>query len=131
MKGVLKTRVGYTGGAKKNPSYRSLGDHTETVQILYNPNIITYERLLNEFFNNHSFGIKKKKQYKSAIWYQNETEKQLIENKINQLKKKGRTVKTTVDKLGTFYLAETYHQKVCMYFFIFFMHFSFKFCNIL
>ena len=108
---MLKTRVGYTGGSKNNPSYHSLGDHTETVQVLFDPKVVSYEILLNQFFDNHNFGIKKKRQYKSAIWYQNESEKKLIESKMNQLTKQGRNVATTVNKLGVFYLAETYHQK--------------------
>lgn len=41
-KGVIRTKVGYTGGSSKNPTYRSMGDHTETVELQYDPNEITY-----------------------------------------------------------------------------------------
>ena len=52
--GVIATRVGYAGGTKKDPTYRSMGDHSETVQIDYDPDAITYGGLLAEFWGEPS-----------------------------------------------------------------------------
>lgn len=53
-KGVIRTRVGFTGGKKENPAYKNLGDHTEAVDVDYDPNIVSYEQLLELFWSNHN-----------------------------------------------------------------------------
>ena len=53
MEGVLRTRVGYTGGATEDPIYHRLGDHSETVEMEFDPVIISYEELLNVFWRSH------------------------------------------------------------------------------
>lgn len=52
-KGVIRTRVGFTGGTKDLPQYRNLGDHTEAIELDYDPNEITYDKLLDIFWTHH------------------------------------------------------------------------------
>ncbi|EGD72252.1 methionine sulfoxide reductase A [Salpingoeca rosetta] len=115
MPGVLRTRVGYTGGHKSNPTYYSLGDHTEAVQIEFDPKVVTFEQLLDKFWVQHDASRKSSRQYQSALWYQTEDQKQAILKAIEAEEKKaryrGRKIATHVAPLGPFYLAEDYHQK--------------------
>jgi len=69
QKGVIRTRVGYAGGEKKDPTYRDLGKHTETVLVEYNPEKISYDKLLELFWKNHDYNRKRKPQYASKIFY--------------------------------------------------------------
>jgi peptide-methionine (S)-S-oxide reductase len=102
------TRVGYTGGSKPHPTYHSLGDHTETLQVDYDPNLVSYEELLEVFWNNHNPTRPVwSQQYKSAVFYHNEAQKEAI----LQTKAKRGKVHTEVIVASTFYLAEDYHQK--------------------
>ncbi|MFB6190699.1 MAG: peptide-methionine (S)-S-oxide reductase, partial [Candidatus Nanohaloarchaea archaeon] len=55
LEGVVRTRVGYAGGEKKDPTYKDLGNHTETVLVEYDPERIGYEDLLDVFWENHDF----------------------------------------------------------------------------
>ena len=115
-KGVIWTRVGYCGGKKKWPTYYSIGKYTEAVQIKYDPSILTYEQLLDEFFEEHSYYNKiRSTQYKSGCWYVDDKQKQAIDKKVAQIKatKKGiyANVATTIEPLNTFYKAEEYHQQ--------------------
>eukprot|EP01084_Bolivina_argentea_P059432 108536_1 len=113
-KGVMWTRVGYTGGKKKWPTYHSIGNHTEAVQIKYDPNIISYDDLLNEFFVEHSYYNKSSTQYKSGCWYNSQQQYESIQKKCQQIKdtKKGiyANIHTTIEPLTEFYRAEEYHQ---------------------
>ena len=112
LKGVVKTRVGYSGGKKKNPSYHNLDDHTETVEITFDPKIISFEKLLKHFWKEHDPTIQQATQYKSAIFYQNEEQKKIAEKSKKELEKNlGREVVTEINKVGVFYPAEEYHQK--------------------
>lgn len=112
LKGVSKTRVGYAGGKKKNPSYHNLGDHTETVEITFDPKIISFEELLKHFWKQHDPTVQEVTQYKSVIFYQNEEQKKLAEKSKQEAEKKlGRKIVTEIIKAGTFYQAEEYHQK--------------------
>ena len=79
-------RVGYAGGSKKNPSYYSLGDHTETVEVDYDPNETNYEEMLSMFWNNHNPTVKCKRQYMSAIFYHDEEQKNLAEKTMKEVK---------------------------------------------
>ncbi len=73
LQGVLATRVGYTGGTAPSPTYKSVcgGDgHTEGIRVTFDPAVVSYEQLLNVFFEEHNpTGRRGKVQYKSAIWY--------------------------------------------------------------
>jgi len=113
MEGVFRTRVGYAGGAKENPTYHHLGDHTETVEMDFDPRIISYEDLLNVFWKNHDpHGRPWSRQYMSAIFYHNEEQKKLaMESLERERSTKGAVVYTEILPASGFYSAEDYHQK--------------------
>jgi len=115
QKGVLRTRVGYCGGTKANPTYKDLGDHTEAIEIQFDPENIKYEDLLNLFWNNHEYGLttKIKKQYASIIFYHSEGQKKIAEEsrKTEQKNRKDEKIITEIVAASEFYAAEDYHQK--------------------
>ncbi|PTX17437.1 peptide methionine sulfoxide reductase msrA/msrB [Halanaerobium congolense] len=113
LKGVVRTRVGYAGGEMKDPRYTKIGDHTETVQIDYDPDQISYRELVEIFFNSHNaFAEAYSRQYASLILYHNEEQRQTaVEVKENLEAERNREVKTVIKELDRFYLAENYHQK--------------------
>lgn len=113
MEGVIRTRVGYSGGTKPSPTYRSLGDHTETVQIDYDPARITYELLLNVFWESHDPTERSwSKQYRNVIFYHNDEQKRIAEKTRDRIAAQlGRQVRTEIVLASTFYPAEDYHQK--------------------
>ena len=117
--GVVKTQVGYTGGAVKNPTYENHEGHAEAVEIEYDPNLTTYKKLLDFFFQIHNpttlnqQGNDKGTSYRSAIFYGNDEEKKEAENFIGIVNESGRwkdPVITTLEPLREFYPAEEYHQ---------------------
>jgi peptide-methionine (S)-S-oxide reductase len=104
--------VGFTGGQKKGPTYYSLGDHTETIEIHYDPEQISYSSLLSLFWLNHDPTRCASRQYMSAIFYHNDQQKQLAEkSKEEEQAKRSRKLQTRIAKAETFYNAEDYHQK--------------------
>ncbi|CAG2118036.1 unnamed protein product, partial [Medioppia subpectinata] len=109
---VIRTRVGYTGGTTLNPTYHKLGDHTETIDIQYDPNVTTFEKILDIFWANHSPTVCHKRQYMSAIFYHNSEQKQLAEESMKEAQKKlTQPIQTRILPLDVFYEAEDYHQK--------------------
>jgi len=110
---VVRTRVGYAGGTKENPTYRYLGDHSETIQIDYDPSAISYEDLLDVFWSSHRPTQPAwSRQYMSAIFYEDEHQKKLaLGSKARAEEALGQTLYTEVLPLERFYLAEDYHQK--------------------
>ncbi|CRL07045.1 CLUMA_CG019985, isoform A [Clunio marinus] len=114
-KGILRTRVGYCGGTKLNPVYRNLGDHTEAIDIDYDPKTISYLEILNLFWNNHEYGLttKIKKQYASIIFYHSEDQKRIAEeSRVHEQKiRSNEKIITTIVEAGEFHSAEDYHQK--------------------
>ena len=99
-----------------NPTYYDLGNHSETIEIDYEPAKISYEELLDVFWDSHSptsppYSI----QYKSAIFYHNEEQKRLaVETKEQQEIKRGKSIYTEIVPYSRFYLAEDYHQKYAL-----------------
>lgn len=109
--GVVRTQVGYTGGNKTNPTYKDLGEHTETVQVVYNPEEVSYEQLLQVFWDSHDPTVKAvPTQYESIIFYHNEEQKDAAIRSKNNLKL-DENIQTDIRPLREFYLAEEYHQK--------------------
>jgi peptide-methionine (S)-S-oxide reductase len=110
---VVRTRVGYAGGTKRNPNYHSLGDHAETLQIDYDPAQISYERLLDIFWENHdSLQPPWSRQYMAIIFYHNEDQKRLaVKSKEREGTLRKGEIFTEIVPAGEFYLAEDYHQK--------------------
>ena len=111
LDGVERTRVGYAGGSDENPTYQDLGDHTETVQIDYNPEEISYEELLDVFWNSHSPVVKKKPQYRSVIFYHTDKQKRKAEKSLEEKEEKVSPGETEVEPMKKFYIAEDHHQK--------------------
>lgn len=111
--GVIKTTVGYSGGKTPNPNYDDIGDHTETIQIEFDPSVISYEKLLEYFWMNHdpTYAMKKV-QYRSVIFAQDDEQKKIAQKSLVEAQKNfKRPITTSIEKAGTFYRAEEYHQK--------------------
>jgi len=124
LDGVIKTTVGYLGGNLKNPSYKDVctgaTGHAEVVQIEFDPEIISYQELLDVFWKMHNPTSLNKQgpdigtQYRSAIFYHSEAQKRMAEQSKSDLNAKGvynRPIVTEITKTSTFYKAEDYHQK--------------------
>ena len=110
--GVLKTTVGYAGGTSENPTYENLGDHAETIEIVFDNSIISYEELLNKFWNLHNPSVSEVKQYSSFIFTNSDIQKANSEKSKEVFEKEtGKTVLTQICKATKFYRAEEYHQK--------------------
>jgi methionine-S-sulfoxide reductase len=105
--------VGYAGGEAKNPDYGNIGDHTETVQVDYDPRRISYEDLLALFWESHRPGQRAwRRQYMNAVFYHDEKQRLAALNSKAQVEEKtGRAVHTQILPLRSFTLAEAYHQK--------------------
>jgi methionine-S-sulfoxide reductase len=111
LPGVIATRVGYSGGKKENPTYHNLGDQSETIEIEFDPKIITYTEILKNFFSQHDPKAQEKTQYLSAIFYLNSEQKKEAETAKEDAEKALGKITTVVEPFGKFYLAEEYHQK--------------------
>ena len=105
--------MGYAGGSKTNPTYRDLGDHSETIQIDYDPTLISYQELLDVFWSSHSPTARPWSQhYASIIFFHNEEQKRLAEASLDrEVEARGKTIYTEILPFEQFTLAETYHQK--------------------
>jgi len=110
---VVRTRVGYSGGTKKSPTYHDLGDHTETIQLDYDPTQISYKELLEIFWESHNPGSRSwSRQYMAAIFFHNDQQKKLaLETKDQVAARIKDEVYTQILPATAFYLAEDYHQK--------------------
>lgn len=121
LKGVLSVTPGYTGGAKDNPSYEEVSTestgHAEAIQIIFDPNTISYETLLEVFFKTHDptqlnrQGHDTGEQYRSEIFYMNENQKKSAENTIQKFQPEfDKKIVTKISKFDNFYEAEDYHK---------------------
>mmetsp|Transcript_30665 Transcript_30665/g.29276 ORF Transcript_30665/g.29276 Transcript_30665/m.29276 type:complete len:235 (+) Transcript_30665:62-766(+) len=117
MPGIIESQVGYSGGANTNPSYKTVlsGDgHIEAVKIQYDDTEITYEQILDVFFDRDisAFG-NGLGQYQSTIWTETAEQKEQAEKRLETLKKNNdpRSQYVTIREKETFYVAENYHQK--------------------
>ena len=113
MDAVVRTRVGYAGGTEPDPSYYSLGDHTEVVQVEYDPATLGYDDLLEVFWANHNpFGGAHKRQYRGVVLVHDEAQREAAEASAAALEERtGQSVETAIESLDSFTLAEDYHQK--------------------
>lgn len=123
LEGVESAVSGYSGGGIKNPSYKEVctgrTGHAEVVQIVYNPALITFKELLEVFFQTHDPTTLNRQgndvgtQYRSAIFYHTEEQKQIAQQVIEDLNKAGAwnaPIVTEVTPYTNFYKAENYHQ---------------------
>jgi peptide-methionine (S)-S-oxide reductase len=121
--GVTKVASGYTGGSVKNPTYKEvctgLTGHAEALQITYDPKKVTYDELLEVFWQTHDpttlnrQGADVGTQYRSAIFYANDEQKKVAEaykKKLNDAKAFSGPIVTEIVPLDVFYAAEDYHQ---------------------
>lgn len=107
------TQVGYIGGSLVNPTYHRLGDHTESVQVGFDPEEITYAELLKVFWDSHApcSGVCSV-QYRSALFVHDEEQRRVAEkSRATEEARRGNKVSTAIEKAGRFYPAEDYHQK--------------------
>lgn len=124
LNGVLKVTSGYSGGSTTNPSYEDVSTgqsgHAECVQIVYEPTRISYDELLEAFFEAHDptslnrQGADVGTQYRSAIFYHNATQKEKAEYYKKELNKSGaydKPIVTEIAPFAKFYAAEDYHQE--------------------
>lgn len=121
VKGVVSTTAGYTGGEKVNPSYKEVSaggtGHVESVQVKYDPKVITYADLLNFYWHsvdptrNDGQFCDKGNQYRPVIFYHNEEQKALAEKSKAEMSKKIQPILVEVLPAKTFYPAEEYHQE--------------------
>jgi len=122
--GVVDAVVGYTGGTTENPTYRQVCSdrtgHAEAVEVLYDPAQVSYEQLLNVFWEMHDPTTRNRQgpdfgsQYRSAIFYHTPEQKDAAEASRQRLQDSGRYHKpivTEVTPAATFYRAEEYHQR--------------------
>ncbi len=121
--GVVKTRVGYAGGKIANPNYKlvssGLTGYAESIELTFDPNKISYEKILKFFFTIHDPTTQDRQQndvgsqYRSAIFYLNDEQKTIAQNVVSQANKSGvfkSAVVTQIEKAGEFYEAEAEHQ---------------------
>jgi len=119
-KGVISAEVGYTGGHKDHPTYQEVCSgttgHLESIEVVFDPALTSYEEITRLFFEIHDptewnhQGPDEGEQYRSAIFYLNDDQKQTAEKLIKLLKEKGYNVVTEVRKATKFWKAEDYHQ---------------------
>ncbi|MEM3438036.1 MAG: peptide-methionine (S)-S-oxide reductase MsrA, partial [Nitrososphaerales archaeon] len=121
IKGVKSVISGYSGGKVENPTYEEVCSgrtwHAEVVQMTFDPKVISYEEILNVFWNIHDptslnrQGPDKGTQYRSIILYHNEEQKRIAEKSKTEVSKKfDKPIVTEIKPLTKFYKAEDYHQ---------------------
>lgn len=124
VNGVEATRVGFMGGNVENPSYEQVKTgttgHAEVTKIDYNSEVVSYQELLDLFFECHDPTTKNRQgedvgsQYRSVIFYSDETQQHIAEEKVTEWNNKGifkNEIVTQLTEASTFYEAEEYHQK--------------------
>jgi len=110
---VIRTAVGYSGGTSGNPTYRSIGDHSETIRIEFDPRQVSYQELLAVFWESHepTYDVLSR-QYRNAIFFLSTEQKEQAERSRNEFAARtGSNIFTAIEPAGPFYLAEDYHQK--------------------
>jgi len=110
---VFRTRVGYCGGTTANPNYYNIGNHSETVQVDYDPTMVSYEQLLSAFWNSHDATYPSySTQYRSAIFYTTDQQNKLASEALQAKEARdGKKIFTDIEPFSGFYIAEDYHQK--------------------
>ena len=124
IKGVVSTQVGYMGGKMKNPTYKDVctdkTGHVEVVEVTYDPKRVSYEKLLDVFWNNHDptqlnrQGPDVGTQYRTVIFYQTPGQKKIAiasKENLEKSKKYSKPIMTEVVPAPAFYKAEEYHQQ--------------------
>lgn len=117
--GVISTVVGYTGGDVPNATYRNHGTHAEGIEIVFDPTVLSYRKLLKYFFQIHDPTTKNRQgndigtSYRSAIFYENDEQKATAETLIEEMENSGvwpGKIVTEIVPAGDFWVAEEDHQ---------------------
>ena len=122
LEGVNEVVSGYSGGKTSNPTYEQVcsnsTEHAEVVMIDYDETVISYEDLLDSFWKKHDPTTLNRQgpdignQYRSAIFYYDENQKELAQKSLDEFQKKlNKKIVTEITKADTFWKAEEYHQK--------------------
>lgn len=121
LPGVLSTTVGYAGGTVDNPTYEQVcakkTGHYEVVEVVFDPAKMSYESVLKLFFETHDFGQENGQgpdigpQYRSIIFYEDDSQKRVAEQLIARLQAMGQKVATALAPAARFWPAEGYHQQ--------------------
>jgi methionine-S-sulfoxide reductase len=110
---VLRTRVGYAGGTTPSPTYHSIGDHAEAIDIDFDPAVLSFAELVDVFYRSHNpcrdgFST----QYRSAVFPRTKAQREAAEETATRVgEAAGKPVKTGIEDFTGFTLAEDYHQK--------------------
>lgn len=110
---MVRTRVGYAGGLTARPTYRSMGDHTETFQMDFDPAVLSYAEILDRFWSLHDpFDQHRSPQYQCALFHGDEEQRRLaLERRDRVAGGIRRPILTRIEPLAAFHRAEDYHQK--------------------
>jgi peptide-methionine (S)-S-oxide reductase len=113
MEGVVRTRVGYAGGTTPDPTYYDIGDHTEVVQVEYDPGVTSYADLLDVAWSAHDpRSSPRKRQYRNVILVEGDAQRAAAERRRREVESAlGGSVETAIEDLDAFHLAEPSHQK--------------------
>jgi peptide-methionine (S)-S-oxide reductase len=124
VKGVIDAVVGYSGGKSKNPTYKAVctdkTGHAEVVQVTYDPSIVSYEELLEVFWNIHNPTTLNRQgwdigtQYRSVVFYHSEEQKERalkLKQKLDKSSRYEKPIVTEITPASEFYRAEEYHQQ--------------------
>jgi peptide-methionine (S)-S-oxide reductase len=110
--GVVRTRVGYAGGSEPDPTYHALGDHTEAIQVDYDPAVCSYRDLLGVAFRSHDPRRQTRKvQYQNIVFTASDDQREALDASLAERGLDAETVETRIETLSQFYPAESYHQK--------------------
>ena len=114
LPGVLRTRTGYAGGTTENPTYKEMGDHTETIEVDFDPSIISYEEILRHFWRSHypNRDAYRGRQYISLLRFHDEKQEAAVERIKGEMEAElGFSIETEIAPFEGFTLAEERHQK--------------------
>jgi len=112
MDGVVRTRVGYAGGSKPDPTYHDLGTHTEAFQVDYDPAEVSFRTLLDRAFRSHDHNRQPTKtQYQNIVFAATAEQAEAITSYLDARGLTREGIETRIEQLSRFHLAEDYHQK--------------------
>jgi peptide-methionine (S)-S-oxide reductase len=116
VNGVEEAISGYSGGTAQNPTYQDHADHAEANEIIYDPEVVSFKTLVDVYFASQDIeqvngqGPDRGESYRSIIFYQNDAQKKIINDKIASLEAEGFDVAAEVKAFQKFWVAEDYHQ---------------------
>ncbi|WP_050180138.1 peptide-methionine (S)-S-oxide reductase MsrA [Domibacillus robiginosus] len=115
LPGVIRTKTGFAGGTTEHPTYRQMGDHTETIQIEFDPDVLSFEEILSVFWRSHTSTNRThygERQYMSLLFYHNEEQRETIERVKQELEsERNEPIETEIQPFSSFTPAEERHQK--------------------